>query len=761
MVKCGNRTWNRCQQSQKEVSEMSDRVSVTTVEETEEPSAVIDPARLIAEQRSAAGAGRVEARRRAETSARDLLDQHAGRMTAEQVLELGRLVSTDLVRGQEKHGRFAPAFVGATIQRIAERVDEFNPWAARLWGRNEGDALTAVDQLLMNPSALFGAGRSLPSLFMYLRNPQRFAVWVDGTERGLRALSDYAGERREGGVEAYSRFCEAAHRFRERYEVPPEELDAVLARAASIAASRAQEAAHQPSVSITRDAFDFLRDLKENNSTAWMDANRARYQQALRDPFRAVMEGVAARYIRDLDPEIRAEVKSGQVMASIKKRFSDDEGDYYPYYWGAFSRGRKQSDVQLFVSINPDLLVFGLSFGSASADALASLRRRLPDRSEISLGGLSDIRDTIRFYANSRERTPIEVNEPADLIAWAAGADPRITEELTPDDPVIGTPELVDRIGVVLSTLHPIAAAAWGAEITREDVATEPQDEAEPYTMEQLVEDTLLPVDTLEEWISLLRGPKKQALFYGPPGTSKTFVATRVAELLAGTVERVLTIQFHPSFSYEDFIEGLRPEAEDATNGSAGIRYEIRPGVFQDFCDRARAHLAETHVCIIDEINRADLGSVLGELMYLLEYRGSSIQLPYSKRRFSVPSNVIVLATMNTADRSLALVDFALRRRFHALPLPPDRDVLGKFLEVNRADTNLAMRFFDLVQERVGRTDFAPGHSYWMLEDPSAAALSQVWRYELRPYLEEFWFENRSRLEELARDVEQLLAEEA
>lgn len=742
---------------------MPDSESLTSVGQPEDVGRDIDSARMIAELRSASGDGRVEGRRSAEAAARKLLDQHAGRMTAEQVLELGRLVSTDLVRGQEKHGRFAPAFVGATIQRIAQRVDEFNPWAARLWGRNEVDALAAVDELLRDPSALFGSGRSLPSLFMYLRDPERFAVWVDGTERGLRALSDYSGERRQGGVEAYQRFCAAAHRFRERYEVAPEELDAVLAHAASIAASRrARAAAYQPSISIRREAFDFLRDLTDNNSTAWMEANRARYQQALRDPFRALMEAVASRFIRDLDPEIRAEVKSGQVMASIKKRFSDEEGDYYPYYWGAFSRGRKQSDVQLFVSIHPDRLRFGLTFGSASAEALESLRRRLPDRAPAALDGLSEIRDRIRFHSNFREGTAVEVTEPGDLIEWAAGADPQISEELTPDDPVIGTPELVDRVGIVLSALHPIAAAAWGAEVAgEEDVGAELQDEPEPYTMEQLVGDTLLPIDTLEEWISLLAGPKRQALLYGPPGTSKTFVATRLAEFLAGTLEHVLTIQFHPSFSYEDFIEGLRPEAGDNGEASAGIRYEIRPGVFQDFCDRARAHLGESYVCVIDEINRADLGSVLGELMYLLEYRGSSIQLPYSKRRFSVPSNVIVLATMNTADRSLALVDFALRRRFHAFPLMPDRDVLAKFLEGIGAEADLALRFFDLVQERVGRTDFAPGHSYWMLEDPSAATLSQVWRYELRPYLEEFWFENRSRLEELARDVEQLLAEEA
>jgi hypothetical protein len=204
-------------------------------------------------------------------AARELLDQHAGRMTAEQVLELGRLVSTDLVRGQEKHRRFAPAFVGATIQRIAERVDEFNPWAARLWGRNEEDALDADDQLLKDRSALFGAGRSLPSLFMYLRDAERFAVWVDGTERGPRALTD-KGERRQDGADAYRRFCAAAHRFRERYEVAPEELDAVATR---------RMGAHERGAPVTR------RGVETPPTLAWLPFCVARSVGRMADLTRA------------------------------------------------------------------------------------------------------------------------------------------------------------------------------------------------------------------------------------------------------------------------------------------------------------------------------------------------------------------------------------------------------------------------------------------------------------------------------------------
>jgi 5-methylcytosine-specific restriction endonuclease McrBC GTP-binding regulatory subunit McrB len=161
---------------------------------------------------------------------------------------------------------------------------------------------------------------------------------------------------------------------------------------------------------------------------------------------------------------------------------------------------------------------------------------------------------------------------------------------------------------------------------------------------------------------------------------------------------------------------------------------------------------------VIDEINRAELGAVLGEVMMLIEYRNRTVPLPYSQQSFSIPRNVVLLATMNTADRSLALVDFALRRRFHAIRMPPDRDVLSLTFG---SDGELAVTMFDLVQEFVNDADFSPGHSYWMTKDPSAETLDMIWRYELKPYLEEYWFESRTRLDELDKAVQTLLGEGA
>lgn len=160
----------------------------------------------------------------------------------------------------------------------------------------------------------------------------------------------------------------------------------------------------------------------------------------------------------------------------------------------------------------------------------------------------------------------------------------------------------------------------------------------------------------------------RQGLFYGPPGTGKTHVARQLARHLASSPAHVQLAQFHASYSYEDFIEGLRPEPLADTGI---LRDSVRPGLFQEFCNRARTARDETFVFIIDEMNRADLAAVFGELLMLLEYRGEVVVLPYSQQRFSLPRNVVVLGTMNTADRSLALVDFALRRRFNAFPLAP------------------------------------------------------------------------------------------
>lgn len=128
--------------------------------------------------------------------------------------------------------------------------------------------------------------------------------------------------------------------------------------------------------------------------------------------------------------------------------------------------------------------------------------------------------------------------------------------------------------------------------------------------------------------------------------------------------DRLQLVQFHPAYGYKDFIEGIRPESKPGANGTHFIDYPDRAGVFKAFCQRASKH-TEPCVFIIDKVRRGNIPRIFGELFFLLEYRDHTVTLPYSGQDFTIPKNVYIIGTVNTADRSIALVDFALHRRFH------------------------------------------------------------------------------------------------
>ena len=200
---------------------------------------------------------------------------------------------------------------------------------------------------------------------------------------------------------------------------------------------------------------------------------------------------------------------------------------------------------------------------------------------------------------------------------------------------------------------------------------------------------------------------------------------------------------------------GIKPESVETKDGTYSVSYPVRDGVFKRFCEEAADRPDETFVFIIDEINRGNIAKIFGELMFLLEYRNEGIELAYaqtdggeecpSPKLFRIPENVLIIGTMNTADRSIALVDFALRRRFAFYPFYPDDDfcgpVLRKWLEKNKPEmihvAAIVKKFNRKVVGKFGR-DMAVGHSHFMEKDLDEERLRQIWEFQIMPLIEEY-----------------------
>lgn len=270
-------------------------------------------------------------------------------------------------------------------------------------------------------------------------------------------------------------------------------------------------------------------------------------------------------------------------------------------------------------------------------------------------------------------------------------------------------------------------------------------DPLDPELLQRLSERIHFDATWLRDLISLVQS-RKQVVLYGPPGTGKTYLAQELAEHLTDR-DAVTLVQFHPSYAYEDFVEGFRPvPAEDRSVG-----FVLTPGPLRDLVRKARND-PRPHVLIIDEMNRAHLAKVFGELYFLLEYRDRSIRLQYSPgESFSLPENVYVIGTMNTADRSIALLDAAIRRRFAFEEMhpevPPVRDLLSRWLGPNGVgDPRPALLQTLNATIPESDRDFKIGPSYLMRSDAGTdAGLARIWRHDLLPLLEEHFHGRFSR----------------
>ncbi len=255
-------------------------------------------------------------------------------------------------------------------------------------------------------------------------------------------------------------------------------------------------------------------------------------------------------------------------------------------------------------------------------------------------------------------------------------------------------------------------------------------------------------------------------IFYGPPGTGKTYYAIRFAkewlsnanfnkgysELNAEEKEKtencIQMVTFHPTYSYEEFIEGIMPDIGPAHKG---IHYSIRSGIFKGFCDTAKKDPKNKYILIIDEINRGNIAKIFGELITIIEKdkRGTQVILPYSRAPFTIPDNLYIIGTMNTADQSIALVDIALRRRFAFIEMQPNYELLDQTI----GQINLS-KLLKSLNDRIRNVEREKqiGHSYFMVDGRPIVNMDNLiiaLKYEVIPLLQEYFYNDYKTLSDV------------
>ncbi len=279
-----------------------------------------------------------------------------------------------------------------------------------------------------------------------------------------------------------------------------------------------------------------------------------------------------------------------------------------------------------------------------------------------------------------------------------------------------------------------------------------PTPKYEHYNREDFLSEVFMSSEHLDQLIGLLKR-KKNIILQGAPGVGKTFTARRLAFVMMGLkdTERIASVQFHQNYSYEDFIMGYKPDGADFT---------LQTGVFYDFCEKARSDSSKDYFFVIDEINRGNMSKIFGELLQLIEsdYRGVETLLAYTHKPFSVPENLYLIGMMNTADRSLALIDYALRRRFSFFEMVPGfasqgfKQFSAKYIHDETYDALVAQLINlnkTIADDPALGKGFRIGHSYLCLpkgEEYSEEWLQSVVEYDILPTLQEYWFDDQDKV---------------
>ena len=703
-----------------------------------------------------APADRIAARKAAEDEAKALIVSNLGNLTKEHLSQLLKFADRDFWNGQQKQGRFGLTFQGANGKSVCEQIDKVNEWINTFWTVPLEQSFDLVGRF-MSEKPIRNAGYGFPSLILYLRDPYTYNVWINVMVSGIGYIKNESFVGATGNN--YNKYNAAVNELRDKYQLQPQALDIVLTVISrKYASDNKKRDEHPPALMkdrgpqasqcpFTTETFALLAKLNAEPTAATYQQFKEAFHNSVEAPLQklihAVVEHLSDKVVAYLETE-------KEIFARILKN-DYGRGGAWDFYWGALypKGGKRTNDAQLFIWMNHERLETGFYIGEYGSEQknrflknsklhweeiAPILETRVKDES-ITLGGDEglDKNTGLNFAAWLKNVSPSSIRAGVSI---ASGKVLKRTKT-----------ELVEQISSLFEGLFPLVLLATSEDPVN-DIATfigdkvQEPDKQPIYLLADCAIETGIDFETLKRWVRAIER-KGQAILYGPPGTGKTYVAERLAKhMIGGENGFVDLIQFHPSYSYEDFIQGIRPQARK----DGGLDYPLVPGRFLEFCAKAK-HRSGCCVLIMDEINRANISRVFGELMYLLEYRDKQIPLAGGEY-FSIPNNVRLIGTMNTADRSIALVDHALRRRFAFLELYPNYSVLEKYHAGNVFSVAGLIETLKLVNQQIGDNHYKVGISFFLRADIKND-IEDIWRMEIEPYLEEYFFDQSSKVEDL------------
>ena len=711
----------------------------------------------------------VALRRAAITEARELLQR--GPLEPEGLTTLLRQWSLTGGRkpGSVQVNRFAPAFVGMYPRRYQEQLGIIHEWVLAL--RTAENVSRVLDELWARRDLDF-AGVIFPTMVLHTLDPDRWFPWTDSLARGLQSAGLGVG-RADGSGAGYLAYCEGVRSYLSREGLNPHLADASIAREAL--SSSEDDAPPIPEARFGPEGFALLTALQTATGAGreWFEPHRLTYDRQIRAPLTDLVTQIGQKLV---DPLVNRHRLLGEdsmvtdpkrVMARINAQSPRPNGSYYyPYLWGAFfpaSQERRQGACQLFISVHAVGIDVGVAMDAAPTATRARFATALtsPHARRLEAWLAEDPPLTLREFSLSMGPAAQvhRVTALSDLdVLSAVGRSMALMIRLEPKE--AASPEIyalaeravrrllpffvaavVDELGPSLDVLGVPSATIVEETEEAEEIPLKP---LTSYSLDQLQADTHLEKAWLQDVVNAAsfdkqkRGAVGQVVLYGPPGTGKTFLAEKVAlHLVDGDRSRIEVVQLHPAFSYEHMMEGYRPK-EVAGN----LVFKLEDGVMLRLRERI-LRSGRPHVLILDEMNRGDLPQILGELMYLLSRRGkdSTVQLARSGRSLDLPDQLCIIGTMNTADRSISHVDFALRRRFRFFRVSPAVKVVESVVGAHSGPEWAAVlcALLDQTNEALGKAGrgFEIGHSY-LLDVPDERALREVWEREILPAIEDW-----------------------